>query len=380
MNWNLDDELLKAFFEASSNEVHILDAVRDSNNVIRDFRYVMGSKMAYGGKADLTGKLLLTVYPWKKETGLFDHFVKVAETDEPLDLVFQYHHNGQKKWFNIQAKKFNNGLIVYREDITTAKQAEEKIMELNKVLFSKNRELEALSSELTTFNSIAANDYNETLKNLYNSMEFIVSNDARNLSDAGKANIRRAQAAIQKMKLLTDDIIAFSKINSQEQMTRADLNEILVNVLNGLEQKIKAENAAVLSDPLPAIMGYPPLLSLLFYHLIANAIKFRKPDINPTVEIRHSVKHGANIQHSTAINDVNYDLVSVIDNGIGFDPLEGEKIFTMFYRRHEKGKQKGSGIGLAICKKIMDLHGGFIASECTPACTTFKCYFPIHGL
>src|SRR5580765_8739938 len=160
MNGNLNSELLKAFFEASSSEVHILEAVRDSQDVIKDFKYLMGSKIAYGGKVDLTGKLLLTMYPWKKETGLFDHFVHVAEKDEPLNLIFQYNHNGYKKWFNIQAKKFNNGLIVYREDITTAKQAEEKIMELNKVLFSKNRELEALSSELRTFNTIAANDYN----------------------------------------------------------------------------------------------------------------------------------------------------------------------------------------------------------------------------
>ncbi|HET9824459.1 MAG TPA: ATP-binding protein [Chitinophagaceae bacterium] len=378
MNWNLNSELLKAFFEASANEVHILEAVRDGNNAITDFRYVMGSKTAYGGKRDLTGKLLLTVYPWKKEIGLFDHFVRVAETDKPLDLVFQYDQNGHKKWFNIQAKKFDNGLIVYREDVTETKQAEDKIMELNKALFSKNRELEALSSELRTFNTIAANDYHETLKNLYNSMEFIVNNDGRNLSDAGKANIRRAQAAIQKMKLLTDDIIAFSKINSHEQMTAVDLNEILVSVENGLDQKIKAENAVILADKLPTITGYPALLSLLFYHLIANAIKFRKTEIEPKLEIRHSLREGALIEHSAAINNINYHLVSFIDNGIGFDPQEGEKIFTMFYRRHEKGKQKGSGIGLAICKKIMDLHDGFIASECTPDCTTFKCYFPIH--
>ena len=135
MNANLNGELLKAFFEASSNEVHILEAVRDSNNVIKDFRYLMGSKIAYGGHVDLAGKLMLSVYPWKKETGLFDHFVNVAEKDEPLNLVFQYNQNGYKKWFNIQAKKFNSGLIVYREDITMAKQAEEKIMELNRVLF-----------------------------------------------------------------------------------------------------------------------------------------------------------------------------------------------------------------------------------------------------
>jgi light-regulated signal transduction histidine kinase (bacteriophytochrome) len=287
-------------------------------------------------------------------------------------MIFQ----DQDRWHHVRAKKFNNGLIVQREDITASKQAEEKIMQLNMALFAKNRKLEALSSELKTFNNIAANDYKETLKHLYNSMEFIINNDAKNLSDAGKANIRRAQAAIQKTKLLTDDIIAFSKIHPEEQMTLVDLNETLVIVLNGLDEKIKAENAIIRSEELPSIQGYPPLISLLFYHLVSNAIKFKKKELDPVINIRHSVKKGSEIKHSAALIDVIYNVVSVIDNGIGFDPQAGEKIFTMFYRLHEKGKQKG-GVGLAICKKIMDLHGGFIASECTPDCTTFRCYFPI---
>jgi light-regulated signal transduction histidine kinase (bacteriophytochrome) len=248
-------------------------------------------------------------------------------------------------------------------------------MQLNKALFFKNRELEALASELKTFNSIAANDYNETLKHLYNSMEFIITNDAKNLSDAGKANIRRAQAAIQKMKLLTDDIIAFSKVSSEEPMLPVDLNDILVTVQSSLEEKITAENATIRADSLPVIMGYSSLIALLFYHLIRNAIKFRKTELDPVIDVNYTAKPGNEIEHSAAIPEISYNLISVIDNGIGFDPQEGEKIFTMFYRLHEKGKQKG-GIGLAICKKIMDLHGGFIASECTPKCTTFKCYFP----
>jgi len=363
MSLNLGNELLEALFETISNEVYVFEAVRNSDHVITDFKNLVGNKATDNGN----GKL---------DSQLFDQFVNVTETGDPLNMIFQQQQEGQNRWYHVKAKKFNNGLIIYREDITNAKQAEEKIMQLNMALYAKNRRLEALSSELKTFNTIAANDYNETLKHLYNSMEFIINNDAKNLSDAGKANIRRAQAAIQKTKLLTDDIIAFSKIHPEEQMTQVDLNEILVVVLNGLEEKIKAENAKICSDKLPIINGYPPLVSLLFHHLITNAIKFRKDELDPTIDIRHSVKNGSEIEHSAALANVTYDLISVIDNGIGFNPQEGEKIFTMFYRVHEKGKLKG-GVGLAICKKIMDLHGGFIASECTPECTTFKCYFPV---
>ncbi len=361
MSLKLDKELLEALFDTISNEVYILEAEQDSDHIITGFRSLIAKKGTHADNGSL-------------DRELFDHFVSVIRTGEPLNIIFQ-HGNDQNRWYHIRAKKFNNGLIVQREDVTASKQAEEKIMQLNMALFAKNRKLEALSSELKTFNTIAANDYNETLKHLYNSMEFIINNDAKNLSDAGKANIRRAQAAIQKTKLLTDDIIAFSKIHSEEQMTQVDLNETLAIVLNGLDEKIKVENAKIRLDKLPTITGYPPLVSLLFHHLISNAIKFRKKELDPVIDIRHSVKKGSEIEHSAALRDVTYDLISVIDNGIGFDPQEGEKIFTMFYRLHEKGKQKG-GIGLAICKKIMDLHGGFIVSECTPECTTFKCYFP----
>jgi signal transduction histidine kinase len=379
MNVNIEKQLLEAVFETISNEVQVLEALLDSTGAIVDFEYLAGSKAAYGGDEDLRGRSLLSVYPWKKTTGLFDRFVNVVEKDETLDEVININERGQSKWYHIRARKFNHGLVVFREDVTIEKQAEEKIMQLNRALFSKNKELEALSSELKTFNSIAATDYSETLRQLYTSMEFVISNDAKNMTDAGKANIRRAQAAIQKMKLLTSDIIAFSSVQSEEQqMSPVDLNETLANVLNSLDQKITNENAVIESDRLPVVPGYAPLVSLLFFHLISNAIKFRKAEIDPVISVIHKVKKGTDIEHSAALKDVDYNMIAVIDNGIGFPPEEGEKIFTMFYRLQEKGKHKGSGIGLAICKKVMDLHGGFIASECTPECTTFKCYFPIQ--
>jgi light-regulated signal transduction histidine kinase (bacteriophytochrome) len=242
-------------------------------------------------------------------------------------------------------------------------------------LFAKNRELETMSSELKTFNTIAANDYNETLRNLYTSMEFIVSKDAKNLSDPGRANVRRAQAAIQKLKLLTEDIVAYSKISTDEPLSAVDLNVILAIVINSLQKKVLENRAVISYKDLPIVQGYPLLMTILFTHLIDNAIKFRKEHLEPVIKITATVQDGADIDHSAANKELTYDVISVIDNGIGFEKQEGEKIFTMFYRLQEKGKSKGSGIGLAICKKIMDLHGGFISSECTPECTTFRCYF-----
>ena len=159
MSLNLDNQLLEALFETISNEVHVLEAVRNSDHMITDFKCLIGNKETNA----LNGQL---------DSGLFGQLVNVTETGEPLDIVIQHRENGQSGWYHVKAQKFNNGLIVYREDITTAKHAEEKIMQLNTALFTKNRRLEALSSELKTLTTIAANDYHETLKHLYNSMEF----------------------------------------------------------------------------------------------------------------------------------------------------------------------------------------------------------------
>jgi signal transduction histidine kinase len=377
MNINVDQILLETILETVSNEVQALEAITDEDGRVTDFRYLLGYKMAYGQPEELRGKQMLSVFPWKKQNGLFEKFVNVFNSGIPLDTVIQLAENGQQKWFRIKARKIENGLVVIRDDVTVSKQTEDRIMQLNLALFRKNRELESLSSELKTFNSIAANHYSESLKQVYTSMEFLVKNDTQNLSDSSKANIRRAQSAVQKLKLLTEDIIEFSKIHSEEQMTLIDLNDILMQVINGLQEKIENENAMIKSDNLPMIRGFSSLLSLLFYHLISNALKFRKDELQPVIEIKHSIELGEEIENSAAVKGIQYDKILIIDNGIGFDPQEGEKIFTMFYRINKKGKHKGSGIGLAICKKIMDLHGGFIASECTPECTTFKCYFPI---
>ena len=365
-------KLLESVFETVSNGLQILEAVRDNKQRIIDFRFMFVNSNAYlNNKRSLFGG-----QPGIQDNALFQQLKKVIESGDPLDEMFRYVIDGADKWLHIRAQKFGDGLVISRSDLTGSKHAEASLMLLNRSLSSKNQELLALGSELKTFNTIAANDYNETLKNLYTCLEFIVSNDARNLSDAGKANLRRAQAAIQKMKLLTEDIIAYSNIHTEEQLSRIDLNEVLVNVANTMTEKIRENQVTIVYSNLPNINGYPLLVTILFNHLIDNAIKFRKDEKHPVITITYHKAEGSDINHPAALKDVRYDVIAVVDNGIGFDAEEHDKIFTMFYRAKTKSKTKGSGIGLAICKKIMDLHKGFITSECNPECTTFLCYFP----
>ena len=179
------------------------------------------------------------------------------------------------------------------------------------------------------------------------------------------------------MKLLTDDIIAYSKISaSYGELALVDLVQIVSSVIESLKPRIIQSNSTVKTDVLPIIQGYPTLLRVLFNHLLDNAIKFRKEHSEHVVNIKAEQVEGTAINHPNVNRDSIYFVVTISDNGIGFQKEDEEKIFEMFYRVHEK-KYRGSGIGLPICKKIMDIHGGFITAGCDPECTTFNCYFPI---
>ncbi len=369
-----DRKFLDAIFETVHNGLQVLEVKYDDQHKVVDFKYVLANNPLPGNDKNS----VFSAQPDARKGRLFRELNRVIETGKPLDDVLQYGDEEPANWFHIKAQKFGDYILISREDLTGSRHAEEKLTHLNRSLFTKNRELETMSSELKTFTAIAANDYNETLRNLYTCLEFIISNDAKNLSDPGKANVRRAQAAVQKMKLLTDDIVSFSKITSDEPVSRIELNKLVAVVLNNLNKKIAENQADVTYADLPVINGYPLLLSVLFTHLIDNAIKFRKENVRPKISVEYTKQDGVDIDHAAAIKDINYDIVSIIDNGIGIDIKDIEKIFTMFYQLNEKGKSKGSGIGLAICKKIMNLHGGFIVAGSETGFTTFSCYFPIE--
>ncbi|HTE29211.1 MAG TPA: ATP-binding protein [Chryseolinea sp.] len=255
----------------------------------------------------------------------------------------------------------------------------DRISSLNLELVKRNRQLESLKNELRTFTSIAANDYKETLRKLYTGMEYIINNDAKNLSNEGKANVRRAQSAIQKLKLLTEDIVSYSSLqNHATQPERVDLNEILSGVTKDLEKSLSEFQLRVESDNLPIVNGYPHLISVLFNHLLDNAIKFRKEESGGEIYITVKNKTGSLVSHPAALPGIKYAIISFSDNGVGFESDNAEHIFIIFSKLHEKGKYKGSGVGLAICKKIMEMHEGFITGEGIPGDgAVFSCYFPL---
>jgi signal transduction histidine kinase len=305
---------------------------------------------------------------------------KFHSFEETLQIAF----NGTVKTLKIKAAPLKNDkgetekMLGVDVDITAAQRSEEKIMELNKSLFVMNKELNSLNTELKNFNSITSNNYSEALRHVYINLEAIVTNDSRNLSDSSRANLRRAQSSLQRLKLLTNDInnyLQLYDIGINKQMI--DPNNIIENVLSGMKGKIEDSQSTIQTTELPPFPADPLLFSHLMTNLLDNAIKFRKLVVPPIIKIHYSHADELNAV-SKAINNAAYIIIVVSDNGIGFQQEETDNMFDFFYQVPTEGKHKGSGMGLAICKKIMEMHGGFIEAEGQQAMgASFQCYFPL---
>jgi signal transduction histidine kinase len=373
-------KLLQLVLNTLSIGIQVFKPIRNAEDKVVDFEYVFVNDVykINNGNKNLAGKTLLTVFP--AGTGTFDRLVEAMNAGTPGDFVHAFGSDGISSFLRERYIRFEDFVLLCSQDITDHQKSEQQIQELNIKLSVKNRQLANLNSELQTFTNIAANNYKETLRNLYTGLEYIATQEAPRLSDVGKANVRRAQASIQKMKLLTEDIITYSSIPGiDKRISEVNLIEILKAIKNDLGKKMDKENIQIDCSDLPSIQGYPALLTLLFHHLIDNSIKFRKEGIKLMIDIRCSQQEGSTINHPASQADLKYDVISIIDNGLGFDQDEAEDIFTMFYRIHEKNRYRGSGIGLAICRKIMNIHRGFIVAQSEAGQgATFHCYFPLE--
>ena len=318
----------------------------------------------------------------EKDRGVAEKLVNEIESSfQPFEETLCLKIDADIKTMRIKATPLKNDkgeiekIIGVNKDITASLESEKKIMDLNESLLTMNKELNSLNSELKSFSSITANNYNEALRQVYINLETIMKSDARHLSDSGRANIRRAQSAVQKMKLLTNDI------NNYLELDNAGINKelifpkmILQDIIREAKERIEETNAKIEIEELPALSADPVLFSKLITHLIDNSIKFRKPGEDPVVKIKHSKLNELEYV-SVPLAGIPYTIITVTDNGIGFENTD--IIFELFTQLPDEVKHKGSGMGLAICKKIMEMHGGYITAEAELGKgASFHCFFP----
>lgn len=241
----------------------------------------------------------------------------------------------------------------------------------------RNRELESSNKELTAFNYIASHDLQEPLRKIEIFMSRLVSKDYANLSAAGQQYVASIQSSANRMRVLIKDLLHFSRINKAEKIfEEADLNYLLETAKHELAPTIEEKKARIETNKLPSLNVIPFQIQQLFINLISNSLKYSKENSSPIIEINCEMID-ANEVEILPDNNIKYYKITFKDNGIGFEQEYAAKIFILFNRLHNKNEYQGTGIGLAICQKIVENHKGFIVAKGElNVGSTFTVYLP----
>ncbi|MDA6070038.1 CHASE3 domain-containing protein [Flavobacterium sp. AC] len=238
---------------------------------------------------------------------------------------------------------------------------------LNIELQERNRELEKSNKELASFNHVASHDLQEPLRKIQTFVSRISEADKAVLSESAKAYISKIEVSAKRMRVLIDDLLLFSRTNTtKKEFIKLSLNELLENAESELAEIIEEKKAVITVSKLPKLAVIPYQIEQLFINLIGNSLKYSQPDTVPEIKIESEKVNSADYPDLLEPNVKKFHKITFTDNGMGFDPQFKETIFVLFQRLHSKTDYPGTGIGLAICKKIVDNHKGHIIADSTP--------------
>ena len=240
--------------------------------------------------------------------------------------------------------------------------SEQKVTELNRQLLENIARLETANKDLDLFAFMASHDLQAPLRKIRMFSDRLLAGGDSTLGKEARLYLSRIQEVSRRMQDLINDILRFSKISAEKQsFEEVDLNGVVKEVLSEMESIILEKNAEIIVDPLPILPASTVLMGPLFSNLISNSLKYTKKKETPRVRIRYEegpVTTGMNGREP----ETRYGRIYIEDNGIGFDQKYAEQIFDMFRRLHSNVEYEGTGIGLALCKKIVEMHRGFISA------------------
>ncbi len=354
--------LLRNVLDNSRDGIMAFTAVRDNENLVTDFDFILANeasaKMTHQSQDQLIKMRLSDIFS-ENQSQFLSEYTRVVETGVDFRREAEVHLNGQMTWFKILAVKFNDGMLVTLSDISSEKETEHQLRNYTQELKRSNEDLEQ-------FAYVASHDLQEPLRKIRSFGDRLITKYHDKLDDTGKDYIERMQVASGRMQNLIEDLLAFSRITrSSELPGKVDLKKVFGEICDDLSDQISRENATFEFAKIPAVLGVKAQIQRLFQNLISNAIKFRKENENPHITITGEKLTALEVTSQFAFTPryKNYVKITVSDNGIGFDEKYAEQIFNVFQRLHGKNEFEGTGIGLAICKKIVTHHGGLITAR-----------------
>lgn len=255
------------------------------------------------------------------------------------------------KWIRVKGTKVkgekdgNKGVIGIIQDVTEQKVFAEK---LRKLVKKRTRELKRSNEDLLQFAHVVSHDLKEPVRKIKMFNNLLETELQPVLQEKSKRYIEKVQHASDRIVMMIDGILNYSAMNaSGNPNEKVDLNQIVNNITNDLELVIIQKEALVNIQPLPSIEGSPILMHQLFYNLINNALKFSKEDVAPVIDI-------------SCMQDKGIMKIKIKDNGIGIDEKYLSQVFNAFERLHSRDQYEGTGLGLSLCRKIVERHNGSI--------------------
>jgi len=256
--------------------------------------------------------------------------------------------------------------------------SEKRVNELNRQLIENINSLESANKELDRFAFMASHDLQEPLRKIRTFCDLLINRCLDQVDDEGKLYISRIENSAARMQRLIKDILTFSKVSDDnDEFAETDLNKIIQDILTEYKHEIEEKKAVIEVKKIPSLLTKQGLMYPLFSNLISNALKYSKNQEPVQINIWSEICVTEKKSETPDLNN-KYCRISIRDNGIGFEQKYAEQVFEMFKRLHAKKEYDGSGIGLTLCKKIVEQHNGFIAvrSE-VGAGSTFMVTLPV---
>ena len=252
-----------------------------------------------------------------------------------------------------------------QKEIEDRRASEEKVKLLNEQLIANNAHLKAVNEELDQFAYVASHDLQEPLRKIMVFSDKILT---KNHDEETEKYFKKIINSSRRMQSLINDLLSFSRHSTHiSDFRKTDLNLLVKEAVSELEVEVEKTRANIQINNLPVVSAIPSLMQQLFYNLISNALKFRKKSGEPVIKITSEIMKKKELeQFISNVNGLNYFKITVSDNGIGFDEKYADEIFMVFKRLHSYHEYEGTGVGLSICKKIIEKHHGFIKAESKP--------------
>ncbi|NHN26902.1 PAS domain-containing protein [Flavobacterium jejuense] len=320
--------------------------------------------------------LLLHVHEEDKEIVIEANEAALSNDEIPTMNYRIIRKDGEVRRFKTVAKSFID--LSGEESIIGTTQDVTEDYYKSKLLKERNLELEQNIKELNEFNHVASHDLQEPLRKIQTFISRLNDKEKENLSDFGKDYLSRIQRASDRMRILINDLLQYSRTNrGDKNFNNVDLNEVLANSLLELSQNIEDRKANIQYDSLQVIKGVEFQMQQLFTNLISNSLKYSKENEVPKIVIKYKKVKAKNEAILKDNSNRVYHRIRFKDNGIGFEQENAEKIFLLFNRLHGKTEYQGTGVGLAICKKIVENHNGYIFASSEPnKGSIFTIYIP----